>query len=411
MTALHETAYPRLRSNLTAQALRELYTPTPEEMVCVQQVTSAPVTALGVAVLRKTFQRLGDFPAFETLPPRLMAHLAGVMGTPNRDDLLRQYEANGYRWRHGPLMRTYLHVKAFREGGRRVLLRAMLEAAQSKDMLADLINVGIEALVQVRYELPACSTLRRAAQKARAQVNGRYDPQVAAALNDLQRATIARLLTREAQEATSLWQRLKRAPKHPTTKRIREPITHARWLQSLNRARQAIEGIPETTLQRFAEAARALDTSRMQAMQAATRVTLAVALIRVQTALALDDLAEMCIRRLQKLHPQANDALADDRRQHQEQADAFIALLGQIVSDWQASPTPVQRLQAVDALIGTERTPSARSATPLWALPGTITCPAWCRSSRPIASSSWIAWRVSDRRRPGPIRRWSRRSP
>jgi hypothetical protein len=67
----------------------------------------------------------------------------------------------------------------------------------------------------------------------------------------------------------------------------------------------------------------------------------------------LDDLAEMCLRRLQKLHQQANNALADDRRQHQEQADTRIALLGQIVSDWQASPTPVQRLQAVHALIGT----------------------------------------------------------
>jgi hypothetical protein len=36
----------------------------------------------------------------------------------------------------------------------------------------------------------------------------------------------------------------------------------------------------------------------MQAMQEAKRVTLAVALIRVQTAQALDDLAEMFIRRL-----------------------------------------------------------------------------------------------------------------
>jgi hypothetical protein len=76
--------------------------------------------------------------------------------------------------RHGPLIRAHLHITAFRDGGRRVLVRAMLEAAQSKDMLADLINVGIEALVQARYQLPAFSTLRRAAQKARAQVNVRY---------------------------------------------------------------------------------------------------------------------------------------------------------------------------------------------------------------------------------------------
>lgn len=83
------------------------------------------------------------------------------------------------------------------------------------------------------------------------------------------------------------------------------------------------------------------------------RLTLAIALIRVRTAQALDDLAEMFIRRMQKLHQQANDALTDYRSQHQEQTDALIALLGNIVSGWQASPTPETRLQTVDALIGT----------------------------------------------------------
>jgi transcriptional regulator of nitric oxide reductase len=38
--------------------------------------------------------------------------------------------------------------------------------------------VGIETLVQARYELPAFSTLRRAAQKARAQVNHGYYQQI-----------------------------------------------------------------------------------------------------------------------------------------------------------------------------------------------------------------------------------------
>jgi hypothetical protein len=63
--------------------------------------------------------------------------------------------------------------------------------------------MGIEALVQARYELPAFSTLRRAAQKARAQVNHRYYHQVADALDDLQRLILTRLLSREEREATS----------------------------------------------------------------------------------------------------------------------------------------------------------------------------------------------------------------
>jgi hypothetical protein len=212
--------------------------------------------------------------------------------------------------------------------------------------------MGIEALVQARYELPAFSTLRRAAQKARAQVNHRYYHQVADALDDLQRLILTRLLSREEREATSAWQRLKQEPKQPTPKRIRAHLAHVQWLQSLTTACQALDGVPETKLQRFAEEARALNVARMHTLPAPKRYTLAVALIRVRTAQALDDLVEMFLRRLQKLHQQAKEALADYRDQHQEQTDALVALLGRIVSGWQASETPEQQHQAVDTLIG-----------------------------------------------------------
>ena len=82
------------------------------------------------------------------------------------------------------------------------------------------------------------------------------------------------------------------------------------------------------------------------------RYAFAVALIRVRTAQALDDLVEMFLRRVQKLHQQAKEALADYREQHQEQTDALVTLLGHIVSGWQASETPEQQRQAVDAMIG-----------------------------------------------------------
>ena len=172
------------------------------------------------------------------------------------------------------------------------------------------------------------------------------------ALDDIQRATIHRLLSRHDYETTSPWQRLKREPRQPTTKHIREHIAHTRWLQALNTARHALDGIPEAKLQRFADEAQALNISRMQAILEPKRFTLAVALIRVRTAQALVDLAEMLIRRMQKLHHQAKDALEEYRHQHQEQTDALIALLGKIVSGWHSHETPEKRLKAVDTMIG-----------------------------------------------------------
>jgi hypothetical protein len=266
MTAIHETAYPRIRSTLSDKELEEIYTPTPDDLAFIHRVTKSTVAAFGGIVLLKTCQRLGYFPPLDTLPPRLLQHLATTMGVLTPSVLLQHYAQRRLREWHIPQIRAHLGITAFSDGGRRVLIETLLKAAQSKDIVADLINVGLEALVEARYELPAFSMLRRAAQKARAQVNRGYYQQVYAALDDPQRAALTRVLTREDSEATSLWQRLKREPKQPTTKHMREHLAQVRWLQTLNTARQALDGIPESKLQRFADEARALNVARMQAL-------------------------------------------------------------------------------------------------------------------------------------------------
>ena len=239
MTAIHETAYPRIRSNLSAKELEALYTPTPDDLAFIHRSTKSPVAAFGGVVLLKTFQRLGYFPSFDALPPRLIHHLATAFGVLTSHVLLQEYEQRGFRRWHVPQIRAHLGITAFSDGGRRLLIGALIAAARSQDILADLLNVGLEALVQARFELPAFSVLRRAAQKARMQVNRRYYQQVYDALDDRQRVTITRLLTREDSETASPWQWLKREPKQPTIKRMREHIAHAPWLQSLNTGRQA----------------------------------------------------------------------------------------------------------------------------------------------------------------------------
>jgi TnpA family transposase len=352
MTAIHETAYPRIRSNLSDKDLDELYTPTPDDLAFIERSTKSSVAAFGGLVLLKTFQRLGYFPAFHGLPPRLIQHLASAIGMLLPYDALDRYEQRRLRESHMPQIRVHLGITAFSDGGRRVLVGALLDAAQSKDILADLINVGIEALVKARYELPAFSRLRRAAQAARAQVNHGYYQQVYDALDDLQRQSINGLLTRDEQETASPWQRLKREPRQPTTKRIREHLAHARWLQSHNTARHAVDGIPETKLRRFADEAWALNVTQMNRFREAKRATLAITLTRVRTAQALDDLAEMFLRLMQKMHHKAKEALDAYQREHQEQTDALISLLSELVGGWQKSETAEEQLKAISSLIG-----------------------------------------------------------
>lgn len=69
MTAIHETAYPRIRSNVTDKELVELYTPTEEQLSFADENAQAPVQKLGLLVLLKSFQRLGYFPMLREIPP------------------------------------------------------------------------------------------------------------------------------------------------------------------------------------------------------------------------------------------------------------------------------------------------------------------------------------------------------
>ena len=49
MTAIHETAYPRIRSNLSEDELHTLYTPAPDDLTFVQRTMKSTVAGLGVS--------------------------------------------------------------------------------------------------------------------------------------------------------------------------------------------------------------------------------------------------------------------------------------------------------------------------------------------------------------------------
>src|SRR5713101_9105200 len=118
MTAIHETAYPRMRSNLSDQELEELYPPSPDDLAFIHRATQSPVAAFGGVVLLKTFQRLGYFPHFDGLPPRLIHHLATVLGVLLPHEALQHYEQRRLREWHIPQIRAHCGITAFSDGGR-----------------------------------------------------------------------------------------------------------------------------------------------------------------------------------------------------------------------------------------------------------------------------------------------------
>ena len=81
MPTIQETAYPRLKTHVSARDLAAIYTPTLDEQALAKQVTRGKAAHLGFLILLKTFQRLGYFMPVNQVPTAIVEHLAALTQT------------------------------------------------------------------------------------------------------------------------------------------------------------------------------------------------------------------------------------------------------------------------------------------------------------------------------------------
>jgi TnpA family transposase len=353
MPSIHETAYPRLRSQVSLRELAELYTPTTDELVLADEVTRGAVAQLGFLVLLKTFQCLGYFVAVKEVPPSIIVHIARSVSLSLTPADLVGYDQSGTRWRHLQAIRTHLRVQPYGRGAQRLVLQSMQEAARVKEDLADLINVAIEELIRRRWELPRFGLLRRAARHMRALVYRRYYHEIAGRLSPVVCAQLDAFFKTDPPPRRSTWNDLKQTPGSATLGHFRTLVAHYQRLRGYSeQVRSAVDAGPAVKIKQFAAEARTLDAGRMQALEPHKRYTLAAALLIAQTAQTLDDLAEMFIKRMTRIHQRGKDALAQYREQHQEETDRLIDTLRDMVTAYQTEGTDTQRLAAIGDVLG-----------------------------------------------------------
>jgi hypothetical protein len=275
--------------------------------------------------LLKTFQRLGYFVLLAQVPPVIVEHIAQASDRLITPRTLKWYDRSGTRTRHVAIIRKQRQVEPFGEAAKEVMLKAMQEAAYTKDEPADLINVAIEELVRQHFELPVFSTLNRAAQHVRSTIYRAFYKQVYRTLDEMTRARLDALFRVEEANSYSAWNALRQDTRNPTLTHLKELIARHDWLRGLGISRERLAGIPEVKIKHFADEAKTLDAARMAAMEPHKRYTLAVALVTAQSAQTLDDLGEMFIKQMMSIHRKGKDALAEYHLQHQQRTDELIA--------------------------------------------------------------------------------------
>lgn len=148
------------------------------------------------------------------------------------------------------------------------------------------------------------------------------------------------------------WNQLKADPGRPTLTQLRELVARLQWLIPLNVGADALAGLLAVKVQHFATEALSLDAARMQRVAPAKRYPFTAALVHGQVAQTLDDLGDMFIKRLRRIHPKGDAALEDYRRRQHGRTDQLLGLLSDLVSTMQQEQTPEVCLATRQARVG-----------------------------------------------------------
>ena len=148
MASIERTAYPRFKPSLTANELHTLYCPTDDERALIATHARGEAQQLTLLTLLKCQQHLGYLPALAEVPEQIRVYLCQQLHLLPLLSIHVDAEKTLYRYRH--VIRTYLDIKPYEDGGKHVVETAVQHAASTMSDPADLINVAVEHLIQQR---------------------------------------------------------------------------------------------------------------------------------------------------------------------------------------------------------------------------------------------------------------------
>ena len=352
MPSVEETAYPRLKSNPSLEALETLYTPTNEEIALAKQTVRGDLPTVSFLVLLKTFQTVGYPMQISEVPTSIIRRVIGSVDSQLTPEEIAGNDTARTRQRHVKAIRQYLEVRPFAKAARQVMLAAMEAAVETQHDLVDLINVALEELVKERYQLPAFSALERAARDVRVAHNNTLYQSVSNALDGGEQMQLSELFYCAIGETTTLWHEVKQEPGSPKLGELQSLVERLRWLQPLQVAGEALSAMPEVKRINFVAQAQVLDANQMKELPDAKRQTLAVALLRRRYAQTLDDIAEVFIKRMRRMHYKAKEALGNYRIESQQRTDELISKLRQVAIAHGTDGEIEDRFAAIGCVIG-----------------------------------------------------------
>ena len=310
------------------------------------------MATLGFLVLLKTFQTVGYPVQIDHVASTITAQVATTIRSPLSSDDMTSYDTSGTRRRHLTVIRKHLNIQAFGTAAREVMTAAMVTAVQTQHDLVDLINVALEELVRKRFEIPGFTTLVQAARDVRAANNDSIYQSVFQALDGGAQMRLNQLFYCPADDIKTPWYDVKQEPGKPNLGELQLLVERLRWLQPFQIASPVLDALAEVKRMHFATEAQALGANQMKELPEPKRYTLAAALLQQRYSHTLDDIAEVFIKRMKRMHYRAKDALENYRIESQQRTDTLIATFRQMLLAQSLEADAGDRLAAMDQVIG-----------------------------------------------------------
>ncbi len=331
MASIERTAYPRFPRTLTLKDLQVSFSPRPEETEWAQGFSRSPDRRLALLVLLKCFQFLRHFPAVEAIPDEVVEHVAATLGMPPTKKIYYP-TARTALYRHHKAIRTLLGIKPYTDAQtRKLAIRIAVEAGGVVDTRTDIINIVIEELVRLGYELPAFRTLDEIAEQAHTSAELELHERIAQRLLPSQRQWLDKLLVAELPVRRTQYNQIKRLAKKASRKHLDLVLDQLSWLETLPDSDALLDGVPATKLKHIADMASALDAGDLKDLNPAKRYVFILALIRQMRIGARDDIAEMFIRRIGAMHKSARDELQVIQARQRELSEELVATLEEVL--------------------------------------------------------------------------------
>ncbi len=360
MPAIHETAYPRIKPNLSPKELKELkelFTPTEEELFLLDSKTkkTLTVTRLGFMLMLKCYQYLGRPVTLPTLDVTIKNYLAEQMGIDPLIDLT-DYSKNT-RHRHIQSIREYLQINSDKLERRKAMKKTALDAATKKENLADIINCIIDELVKSKFQLPAFQKLVRLARAARTVVNNSNYQRIFSSLSDKQKKSLDIITgittSDEPGDNPITWSMLKLEPKKPTPNNVKTFVKHVNNMRALRQEINInLDFITPSRIEQLRDEALTADLADMKEIRPIKRHALATILIYMQTSFAIDDLIKICIGWIKSIEAQAKNKLEQYRLEQADKTDEYILILYKTLLALKNNHSAQAKIQEIEQQLG-----------------------------------------------------------